>query len=118
MDSKQIGDDVCDRKEKSSANVDGKKDANLWVRHHDTKAQHNWMMTQVQPEHVPLIGTGVTRSSAGDYDQKGNYLRGIRGKVPAFGREEASVAAVTASCNLARPSSSATRSSAQASQAA
>ena len=102
MDSKQIDDDVCDRKEKSSANVDGRKDANLWVRHHDTKAQHNWMMTQVQPEHVPLIGTGVTRSSAGDYDQKGNYLRGIRGKVPAFGREGASVAAVTASCNLAR----------------
>ena len=46
--------------------------------------------------------TGVTMSSAGDYDQKGNYLRGIRGKVPAFGREGASVAAVTASCNLAR----------------
>lgn len=55
MDAKQIDDDVCDRKEKSSTNVDGKKNANLWVRHRDTKAQHNWMMTQVQPEHVPLI---------------------------------------------------------------
>lgn len=116
MDAKQIDDDVCDRKESRVPMLMGKRCQSLGEtpRHKNTaQLDDDAGATRTRPD-----DTGVTRSSAGDYDQKGNYLRGIIVKVPAFGKEGASFAAVTASCNLARPSSSATRSSAQASQAA